>query len=131
VEGGTPILSTIASLPAALIKKMLNGSESSGIVDEDAVLIIPGQPVPEVFEDLGRMFLQGRQVIEGVDLPQVAGVDQAHEHIADEDAMLGFVEEGVFPVEDSLFQRPFTKLFVECHDIVDGKMCHHIVDKVL
>jgi hypothetical protein len=22
-------------------------------------------------------------------------------------------------------------LIVECHDIVDGKMCHHIVDKVL
>jgi hypothetical protein len=35
----------------------LNQAESSGIVDEDAVLIIPGQPVPGVFEDLGRVFL--------------------------------------------------------------------------
>jgi len=23
------------------------------------------------------------------------------------------------------------RLIVECHDIVDKKMCHHIVDKVL
>jgi len=92
--------------------KMLNQAESSGIVDEDAVLIIPGQPVPGGFEDLGRMFLQSRQVIEGVDLTQIAGVDQTHEHIADEGAMLGFVEQGVFPVEDSFFQNPLTKIII-------------------
>jgi predicted MarR family transcription regulator len=27
--------------------------------------------------------------------------------------------------------RGLYSLIVECHDIVDGKMCHHIVDKVL
>ena len=72
--------------------KMLSQAKSSGIVDEDTVLIIPGQPVPWVFEDLGSVFLQGCQVIERVDLRKVAGVDQAHEHIADEGAVLGFVE---------------------------------------
>ena len=56
------------------------------------------------------MFLEGRQVIERVEFPQVAGVDQAHVHIADKGAMLGFVEESIFPVEDSLFQNPFTKI---------------------
>jgi len=56
------------------------------------------------------MFLQGRQVIEGVDLPQVAGVDQTHEHIADEGAMLGFVEQTIFSVENRLLQSPLTKI---------------------
>ena len=84
----------------------------SGIVDEDAVLIIPRQPVPGIFEDLGSIFLQGRQVIERVDLLQVAGVDQAHEHIADEGAVLSFVEEGVFSVENRLLQNPLTKIII-------------------
>lgn len=26
------------------------------------------------------MFQEGRQIIEGTDMPQVAGVDEAHEH---------------------------------------------------
>ena len=76
------------------------------------MLIIPWQPVPGVFEDLGRMFLQGRQVIEGVDLPQIAGMDQAHEHIADEGAMLGFVEQTIFSVENRLLQNPLTKIII-------------------
>lgn len=48
------------------------------------------------------MLLEGDQVVEGIDAPQIAGVDQAHEHIADEGAMLGPVEERVFSVEDGL-----------------------------
>ena len=56
------------------------------------------------------MFLEGHQVVEGIDIPQVAGVNQAHEHITDEGAMLGLVEKGVFPVEDGLFQDLLTEV---------------------
>jgi hypothetical protein len=44
------------------------------------------------------MFLEGHQIVEGIDIPQVAGVNQAHEHITDECAVFGLVEERVFPV---------------------------------
>jgi len=54
------------------------------------------------------MFLEGHQVVEGIDAPQVAGVNQAHEHITDERAVFGLVEERVFPVEDGLFQGLLT-----------------------
>lgn len=59
------------------------------------------------------MFLEGHQVIEGIDAPQVAGVDQAHEHIANERAMLGFVEQTIFSMEDSLFQGLLTEVVVQ------------------
>ena len=59
------------------------------------------------------MLLEGHQVVEGIDIPQVAGVDQAHEHIADEGAVFGLVEERVFPVEDGLFQGLLTDIVIQ------------------
>ncbi len=44
------------------------------------------------------MLLEGYHVVEGIDAPQVAGVDQAHEHIPDEGAVFSLVEERVFSV---------------------------------
>ena len=40
-------------------------------------------------------------------------MDQAHEHIADECAMLGLVEERVFPVEDGLFQGLLADIVIQ------------------
>jgi len=78
--------------------KILDGANSTGMVDGDVGLVIPGHPVTGVFEDRGGMFLEGHQVFERIDIPQVAGVNQAHEHIADEGAMFGLEEKGVFSV---------------------------------
>src|SRR3990172_7712561 len=59
------------------------------------------------------MFLESNQVVEGIDIPQIAGVNQTHEHIADERAVFGLVEERVFSVEDSLFQALLTDVVVQ------------------
>jgi hypothetical protein len=51
-------------------------------------------------------------------------VDQAHEHIADERAVVGLVEERVFPVADGLFQGLLTDIMpttILCR--VDGFVC--------
>ena len=89
---------------------MLTGAGSLGIVDRDAVLVIPGHPVAGVFESLGRVFLEGRQVIERIDISQVAGVDQAHEHITDEGAMLGLIKGSIRVSQRSNYQ--FLLIFV-------------------
>ena len=50
------------------------------------------EPVGGVLENLGRMLLQGGQVFKWVYFLQVAGVNQAHEQVADISSVLGFVE---------------------------------------
>ena len=80
----------------------MGGADSTGIADGDAGLVIPGHPVAGVFEDRGGMFLEGHQVVERIDISQVTGMNQAHEHIADECAMFGLEEKSVFPVMQTL-----------------------------
>ena len=92
---------------------MFGGTGSSGIVDWEAGLVIPGHPVAGVLEDGSGIFLKGHQVVERIDAPQIAGVNQAHEHITDERAVFGLVEERVFPVEDGLFQGLLTDVVVQ------------------
>ena len=43
-----------------------------------------------------KMFLECHQVVEGIDAPQIAGVDQAHEYVPDERSVLRLKEEGIF-----------------------------------
>jgi hypothetical protein len=50
------------------------------------------------------IFLEGNQIFEGVDASQVAGVDQAHEDIADQGAELRLEKQRVFPVQACPFQ---------------------------
>ena len=57
--------------------------------------------------------MEGHQVVEGIDIPQVAGVDQAHEHIADERAVFGFVEQTIFSMEDGLFQGLLADIVIQ------------------
>jgi len=59
------------------------------------------------------MFLESHQVVEGIDMPQVAGVYQAHEHITYERAVFGLVEQTIFPVEDGLFQGLLADVVVQ------------------
>ena len=66
----------------------------------DCPFVGPRQPVGGISEDLGRMLLQGGQVFKRVDCLQVAGVNQAHEQVADISSVLGFVEQRVFPMQN-------------------------------
>ena len=78
--------------------KIFVGASSSRIVDKDANLVIPWHPVAGVFDDREGMYLEGHQVVERINIPQVAGVNQAHEHITDECAILGFVKQTIFSI---------------------------------
>ena len=49
------------------------------------------------------MAVEFGQVIEGVGVAKFAGVDQAHEEIADMGTVFGFVKQGVFAVKDCFF----------------------------
>ena len=46
--------------------------------------------------------MQGGQVIKGIEVAQIARVDEAHEQIADERPVLGLVEERVLSVMQTL-----------------------------
>ena len=53
------------------------------------------------------------QVSKGVGSVEPAGMDEAHEEIADPSSVLGFVTEGVFSVEDGHLQGPFADVVGE------------------
>jgi hypothetical protein len=76
-------------------------------------LVVPGQPSARLGKQRRGVFLQGGQVIEGIDLGEVAGVDEAHEQVTDIGAMFGFVKEGVVAVADRYLQCPFAEIIVQ------------------
>ena len=49
--------------------------------------MIPGQPAGGVLGDLLAVLLQGDEILEGIDLVELAGVDQAHVDVADPGAV--------------------------------------------
>ncbi len=59
------------------------------------------------------MLLQFGQVVEGIDAVQFAGVDQAHEQVADAGAVLGLVEVGIFAMKDGLLEGLFADVVVQ------------------
>jgi hypothetical protein len=50
------------------------------------------------------MALQLREVVEGIDSVQLAGVNQTHEQISDFGALHGLVEKRILPVQDRFLQ---------------------------
>ena len=64
------------------------------------VPVAPGHPVGRVSAERVRVLLQLRQIVEGIDAVQFAGVDQAHKQIAYAGAVLGLKEIRVFPMEN-------------------------------
>jgi serine/threonine protein kinase len=65
--------------------------------------VIPGEPLLGILEELRGVFLKGRQVMEGVDLVELAGMNEAHEQVPNVSAMLGPVEKRVFAVQNRSF----------------------------
>ena len=53
------------------------------------------------------------EVIKGVDFGKAAGVDQAHEKIADICAALALIEQRIFPMEDRSLENLFTQVVIK------------------
>ena len=88
----------------------------SSCVDQiDRLLIIPGHPRGGMGHDAFEVLLQFGEVVKGIDVIQFAGVNQTHEHVADLGTVGGFVEVGVFTVEDDFFQGTLAEVVVQGH----------------
>jgi hypothetical protein len=59
------------------------------------------------------VFLQPGQVVEGIGAGEPAGMDQAHERVADVGALRGLVEKSVLAVKNGPFQHLFAEIIVQ------------------
>ena len=69
------------------------------------VAVVPGHPELGAGRKCVGVPLQLGQVVERIGLVQLAGVDQAHEQVADAGPVPGLVEQGVLSVQVSPFSR--------------------------
>ena len=76
-------------------------------------MVIPGHPGLRLRRQLSGVPLQGREVIEWIDPAQLAGVDQAHEHVADMSPAGSLVEQGVLAMENRLLQRLLANIVIQ------------------
>lgn len=59
------------------------------------------------------MELELGEVVEGVGAVELAGINNAHVEIARVCAVIGLVEERIFPVQDRHLERPFADVIVQ------------------
>jgi hypothetical protein len=89
-------------------------------------LIVPWHPIPGILEYLRGIFLQGCNVIKRIDTSQVAGVNDAHEHITlcMRRALfyICFIKEGIFSVEHGLLEGLFANVIVEAKEKIIAAM---------
>ena len=76
------------------------------------LLVIPGEPVLGVFEELGGMLLKSGQVLEGVDAVERTCVNETHEQIADVSPMFGLKKQRIFSMKDRPLKHLFTDIIV-------------------
>ena len=69
--------------------------------------VVPGHPVRRITDQFRAVPLQLIQVIERVGPTKFAGVNQAHEQIADTSPILGLVEQRVLAMQDGFLQHAF------------------------
>src|ERR1022692_1714713 len=91
----------------------LGGRVGAGVDLREGRLVVPGHPVGGVRADRRGMALESDEVFKRGDLVQLGGVDEAHENIADARAVEGAVKEGIFPMQDRLFQGSFAHIIVQ------------------
>ena len=63
------------------------------------------------------VFADRVHVVKGIDFVELAGVEDGHEQVAKPCTDPGFVEHGVFPMEDRLFEGPLAGI------VIDGGSC--------
>src|SRR3974390_321996 len=73
----------------------------------ELVAIVPRHPLLRTSSHRLAVFLQCGQVVEGIGITELAGVDEAHEQVPNMGTVLSFVEERVLAVENSLLQGTF------------------------
>jgi hypothetical protein len=67
-------------------------------------VVIPGELLREIFEQLRRVFLQDRKAVERIDPFEPVGMNEAHEQVPDVIPLLGPEKEGVFTMQGNLFE---------------------------
>jgi hypothetical protein len=65
------------------------------------VAIVPRHPAGGLGDQFSRVPLSFRQVVEGVDVREFAGVDQAHEQVPDFGSVQRAIEECIFAAMES------------------------------
>ena len=79
----------------------------------DSLLVVPGEPVLWVVHHLGMVLADRVHVVEGIDFVELAGVEDGHEQVAKPCTDPGFVEHGVLPMEDRLFEGPLAGIVID------------------
>jgi hypothetical protein len=79
----------------------------------DRLAVVPGHPLGRIALYLSSMFLQFRQVVEGIRFCQLGGVNEAHEDIADMSALSGLIKVAVLPAQNSPFQNSFSSVVIQ------------------
>ncbi len=74
------------------------------------MLIVPRHPVRGIGRQFRGVLLQFGEVMEGVGAAQFAGVDQAHEKIADLGAIERAVKQSILAMEHRAFQHLFAEI---------------------
>ena len=101
-------------VPAPVIEPGTGEKNSDNLCfDGDACLIVPRHPLGRIFEQRSRIFLKGHEIIKCINVHQVTGMDQAHEHISNVGTMFSSIKKGVFPVHDTAFQALFANIVVK------------------
>ena len=75
--------------------------------------MIPRHPRRRIPSQLRSMFLQFREVVEGIDTVQFAGVDEAHEQITYLGTIFGLIEQRVLSMQDRSLQRALDDVRVQ------------------
>ncbi len=87
-----------------------------------------------MFEGFLGAALEGAEVIQWIGSAEATGMDKAHEHIAQPGAVLRFVSQGVFAVQDGHFEAPLADVIVQgraskAHEQGQGfPMIAHVVE---
>lgn len=85
------------------------GPEEDARSGRELVAVVPGHPGAWLRGDLIVVGDELGEIVEGVDLGEFGGVDEAQEEVADAGAVLGLEEEGIAAMEDGLLQASFAK----------------------
>ena len=74
---------------------------------------VPGKPVFGVCLDQFGIFVNGQEIFVRVFSVHATGLNEGHEDVSNEGAILGFVKQGIFSVNDGFFQSPFADVVVK------------------